>query len=224
MKKKLIASDFDGTLRRSENITKSDADAVKEWQSQNNYFGIVTGRGKDFLEYIKELPVNPDFLIIYNGAYIIDKNNNVVFESYIDYDTFYDLEKLVSKTENVINFDKAEPGVSKHQYYATYDCTESALAAAILINQNMSDKVSAFVNGIHLNVAPKGSSKADGVRIIQNYYNLQKEEVAVVGDDYNDLDMIKAFDGWAMLTGKSDVKKQAKHICDSIASLCRELG
>ena len=66
--KKLIASDFDGTItakgKREENVK-----AIAEWRREGNLFGVVTGRNhKSILHDIRELSVECDFLICSNGA------------------------------------------------------------------------------------------------------------------------------------------------------------
>ena len=40
---KLLASDYDGTLRYEPKVVKEDLDALKRWQQAGNLFVVVTG-------------------------------------------------------------------------------------------------------------------------------------------------------------------------------------
>lgn len=221
--KKLIATDYDGTLRQSDGISEENVSEILKWQAAGNYFGIVTGRNADFIRDAERFDFRPDFLIVYNGAYIVNANAEVIYSCAIDDRDFEELACLVSKIPNARDFDVYVPGKTRYQYYASYESTDDALKAAETVNRKMGDRVTAFVNGIHLNVAEKGCSKTDGVRIVQEYYGLSWDEVAVAGDDFNDMDMITAFDGWAMENGRTEVKQAANNVCSSIAALCRSL-
>ena len=41
---KILASDYDGTLRTGVLVDKKDRDAIVKFQKDGNHFGIVTGR------------------------------------------------------------------------------------------------------------------------------------------------------------------------------------
>ena len=45
----LIATDFDGTLNRDGGIDGVTRKAIDDWRAAGRLFGVVTGRGIDFL-------------------------------------------------------------------------------------------------------------------------------------------------------------------------------
>ncbi|MCR5786644.1 MAG: Cof-type HAD-IIB family hydrolase [Acholeplasmatales bacterium] len=56
-------------------------------------------------------------------------------------------------------------------------------------------------------------SKGEGLKFLRDYYNLKDEETMAIGDEENDLSMIKAAGfGVAMQNGRDSVKKYAKYI------------
>jgi len=225
MVKKLIASDYDGTFRCGE-VSDYNIEMIRKWREKGNYFGIVTGRGVDFFKTVKENGIDEilDYLIVYNGAYIADMNGNVLYESFIPESVFAELETLFSSYTNIEYFDKVrETNDGFHQYYATFPNYEMALEAAKVANERFGNKINAFVNGPHVNIGKLGSSKAEGVKIILEHYELNPDKVAVVGDDYNDLDMIMTHHGWAMKSGQPAVVAQAEHTCESVGALAEEL-
>lgn len=224
MSKKLIASDFDGTFYRNGQISTNDRKLIKKWQESGRYFGIVTGRGLNFFQTVKEKKFKPDFLILYNGALVADGDGNTIHEDFIPRDVFEEIKEIFKQNpDGCLHYDKTGDEDFYHQYYATYENYEQALAVADIINNQLGDKVNAVVNGVHVNIGKKGATKANGVRHILAHYGLSEDEGAVVGDDYNDLDMLKQLDGWAMATGRSEVKAQANHICFSVGSLAKKL-
>lgn len=219
--KKLIASDYDGTFCRVR-VFKNDIKKVDHWRKNGGKFGFVTGRGYDFTNTLKDNNITFDFLILYNGSLILDSNLNTIFESFIDDSVISELEKYFDNNNSVRSYDRSD-GKPKHKYYATCDTFRTALSIAEMINNDLSDYVTAFVNGVHVNCAAKGSSKADGIRFILNYYGYTSEEAAVVGDDYNDIGMISEYNGWAVINSKKAVRKQASHICFSVGTLISKL-
>ena len=63
MKKKLIATDFDGTLYINGRIAGETRRAIDDWRAAGGYFGVVTGRGIDFYDTAKEQGLPFDYLI-----------------------------------------------------------------------------------------------------------------------------------------------------------------
>ena len=159
MNKKLIASDFDGTLFRLGRISKKDIKSVKKWQAEGGYFGIVTGRGSDFPKTISEFDIKPDFLILYNGALILDKNGNVLKETFIDSKTYNEISDFLSGFSDVINFGKKTDTEFNRQFYARFKTPERSVEVAGEINKKFGDRITAFVNGTHINIAKKAQAK-----------------------------------------------------------------
>ena len=223
MKKKLIATDYDGTLRRLGVITKKDRKYIELFRKKGGLFGVVTGRGSDFPKTAAEDGITCDFFILCNGSLILDKDGNLIKEFLIPRDIFVSLEKKFETYEGLRSYSKANDSEFYHHYYSRCDSVEQARQIADEINKEFGDKVTAFVNGDNVNIGLKGSSKAEGVRIAAEYFGLTQEDCAVVGDDYNDLDMIVSLHGWAMKTGRREVRKAAEHLTSSVGALAKEL-
>ena len=92
------------------------------------------------------------------------------------------------------------------------------------VNRLFGDRVTAFVNGEHVNIGKKGSGKAQGVLDALAYFGWQPAEAAVFGDDFNDLEMITALDGWAMATARPEVLAKAPHVCESIGEAAAQFN
>ena len=70
----ILASDYDGTLRRGESISEADRAAISAFRRAGNRFGIITGRGySGFLRELDRVDFSDyDFLICNNGAVLYE--------------------------------------------------------------------------------------------------------------------------------------------------------
>lgn len=216
--KRLIATDFDGTFCRLGRVSGADKRAVRKWRASGRYFGFVTGRGMDFFRTAEELGVEADYFLLYNGALLAGPDGTVYKEYLIPRETFAQLEAFFRTYPDALSFDKADAAPFYHQYYARFENPQRALSVAGAVNAAFGDRVTAFVNGPHVNIGRKGSGKAQGVFDALAHFGLPADAAAVFGDDYNDIEMITAHNGWAVVNARTEVKEKAAHICASVGS------
>ena len=220
MNKKIIATDFDGTFTINRKIPDNTRKNIARWRNAGNYFGFVTGRGTDFFNLLEEMNIDyVDFVIIYNGSLVCDIKGNIIHEDLIDRDMFSILEKEFEKTGDACSYDKVGEDLFYHHYYARYETPDRALQVATVINEKYGDKVTAFVNGDNVNIGVVGSGKAQGVYHILDFYGFSRDAAAVIGDDLNDIEMIKEHNGWAVKTARKEVLEIAPHICENVGDL-----
>lgn len=249
---KIIASDYDGTLRRHKGIEQADREAIKKWRACGNLFGIVTGRDANFITAaIPEDNVELDFVIIYNGVDIYDLSESpkLIKRMSGKTDRLYELLPLILRKSGdwaeFVTPDKNyyltyhdEPADSKNnwaknavlkdvnefiQIYSLYGSDEESLEIVHRLNDGFSDAVSALANGAWLNAAPLGVTKATGVWEYAKLKSVKKEDIYTIGDSYNDLDMIKAFNGFTVDNGAAVVKQAAQAVYRGIWELIDSL-
>ena len=105
---KLLASDFDGTLLIDKNINKKDIYSIKELRKRGNKFIISTGRTLLTMEgVIDKYDLEFDYLVLCNGAVILDKNKDVIKSNLVSFkdvkrilDEFADEDKLMIYFDN----------------------------------------------------------------------------------------------------------------------------
>lgn len=219
MKKKIIATDFDGTIYIHGKISDEDRKAVAIWQKSGGLFGFVTGRGAEFPDTVRELGITPDFIIIFNGALILSRNGNVIYESRISEKVFSDIEKFFSDKDGVTFNAKAEDEELFYQHYSTCIDYRRALELSNEISALYPDEIHSVVNGPHINIGKIGTGKSESVFKVLEYFGLPDDSAAVIGDDYNDMDMIVNHRGWAVKSGRPEVVAAAEHSCSGIAEL-----
>lgn len=99
---KLLAVDYDGTLRRGDVVSDRNKAALKKWHEQGNLFGIVTGRSLESIQReVLKNDLKIDFLITNNGGVQADGNGNVLSISMITFDAVLDIIAYIRKCDCV---------------------------------------------------------------------------------------------------------------------------
>ena len=84
---RVLASDYDGTLRIEEKVTKADLEALARWREAGNLFVAVTGRSMEsFTREIAENGFACDYIIANNGGVFYDGKMNRMQVNYMDFD------------------------------------------------------------------------------------------------------------------------------------------
>lgn len=98
---KFLASDFDGTLYRNNEISKKDMYALKKLKEDGNKMILATGRSlKEINPMLSKYQFEYDYLVLCNGAMIFDKNFNVIRKNIISNET---RKAIINKFYNIGN-------------------------------------------------------------------------------------------------------------------------
>lgn len=87
------------------------------------------------------------------------------------------------------------------------------------LSTEFKNEVDLFISEKHvLDIMPKQISKGNAITKLLNELSLKPEEIACIGDSYNDIPMFRLTpNSFAMATAHEDVKKEARYIVDSVA-------
>ena len=114
--RKIIASDYDGTLARPHlGVTDIDREAIRAWRAAGNLFGIVTGRGR-MEEELARVDVEYDFTIVFNGTEIYDGQGALTLSRMGDGKVLYDALPIMLQKEG----DWVDIVGKERSYYVTY--------------------------------------------------------------------------------------------------------
>ena len=89
------------------------------------------------------------------------------------------------------------------------------------ISLSISEKYSALVNvyrskDTYLEISPKETNKWNAIEKVLSIYNISFDSAIAIGDNYNDIEMIKyAGIGVAVENAKDEIKTVANFICPS---------
>lgn len=245
MKKKVFASDFDGTIYfylADVKLPPENVEKVKEYQEAGNLFGFCTGRQVGGLTPFIGGLIDPDFYITSTGANIVGGHGEDIYRRGIDRDIVDQICDMVDKTQHRISIDingvinvfeemdypgeyhvitgmkDAMPGLV-HQVGIHNETVEEATALAKEINEKFGDYVNAFRNVIEVDVAPKGCTKGKGVERLREFYKEKYGDIKLygIGDSINDIPLLEASDvSYTFPYAPKEVQDIATKVVDTI--------
>lgn len=217
-RKKVFASDFDGTLyfyQAEVKLPPESVEKIKEYQAAGHLFGLCTGRQVGGLTPFITGHFEPDFYITSSGANIVDRAFREIQKRGVDRDVadalikkynpagyrltldvegdicvFHEMD-YPGKYYIITGVEDAPPGLI-HQVSIHTESLEDAAAVSREINGQYGEYVEAFQNVIEVDVAPRGCSKGKGVAVLRKYMGECK--LYGIGDSINDLPLIEASD------------------------------
>ena len=216
---KCLISDFDGTLYDGNFI--NNLKSIKEFIDDGNMFVIATGRTfKNIKNKIVEAGISYNYLICSDGASIFDSNDNIIYNKYLDNDL---KEKLTLRFQNdkrvsLINYDnnfELNGDVTQDTsriLIKTYKKTDYIQIIDELKKEYPYLKIYKSPNWINISIETKDVAITYLEKIIQI------DKIYVVGDSYNDIEMISKYDGYIMANNTLDNDYNYKRV-DTIEKL-----
>lgn len=209
-----LVSDFDNTfytLHYLDNI-----DAICEFVNDGNYFFLTSERNyTQMLSETKNFNIPYSFLICDDGALIYDFYGNQVYQKQISKNVSKEVFKFLEDSHLFYEI-----------WYDTgdeYTLSDDAGVYKILAKPKDYEKIDEFLktfngkfpmvnvqsleNWIH--IMDKEVSKSNAIKELSKMYDFDENKVYTVGDDVNDLSMIKDYRGFAMKNSIDEIKKYA---------------
>lgn len=235
---KMIVTDLDSTLLKNNKTISPFTDSIlARLQERRILFAIATARPiravKGALPFLKF-----DASIFHNGA-LIYAGNRLLAKFGIENPaaiTSVLLKELphsrISIEANDTMYSNCAPEEiwSGIEYTKTRDFHETAhlVADKILVEAHSLDDMNRFQAYIPDNsylqlsenlvamIMNRQATKANGIKILAAHYGISLEEIAVFGDDYNDIDILQSCGiGIAVDNALPEVKAAADQICGS---------
>ena len=232
---KIIASDYDGTLNCRGGISEEDKAAIARFRRAGHRFGVVTGRDMALAASILGgQGFCPDFLISCTGAVIQDADGRVLYKKRGEVGPFLDevfsyavacgAEQIVfsdGEEKHLLDLSLAPlvipPLKAFTQANIRFGDAEQAAAFTAYAVKNHNNRISAHRNGRDVDMPPPSTSKVTG--IYEYAKRFDAPEIYTVGDNVNDLSMIREFCGFAVENAVEQVKAAAAHQCHRIADM-----
>ena len=246
---KCLAVDYDGTLKRQGKINPNTIEALKSFRAEGNIFGIVTGRSvQSIILELAHFGVEIDFLVANNGGVIASVDGEVLSVETIELAVVNELIQLVQSFEDCASYvlndgryrarnilNDQLPDIKYGQLDSMVDEAEMLAKGRIaqmvislssndhrheyakLINERFDGQVIAYPNERCIDIVPFGVSKASGLAKAIASYKLDR--VVAVGDNYNDISMLEAYEGVTFNDSFDEVKQAASFCIDDIYDL-----
>ena len=249
MDMKILGSDFDGTLNYG-GIDEAKCEAIRRWRKTGNLFGIVSGRGPSYLSHLREQypDLEMDFFAAYNGAIIVDARGHVLDDTKCEDVSSAELTAslhgwgcpfvFVNGKQNYTVRKDGEPlqdGECRlsdlpqdfpyfHQISVQLETPADAAVVTKKVQEAYGDRLNPLQNNICIDIVAPIVNKAYGLRRVAALFGGNEADIIAVGDNLNDLDMLKAFRSYAMENGVEEVKLVAGQTVKTVNELIlREL-
>lgn len=229
---KILISDYDQTLYLNDEDMDKNKIAIKKFREKGNIFVIATGRSYfDFHNKVDLYNFEYDYVIINHGATILDKNNNI-------FTNFSIKNEIIDNIKNDLQLEKSLKGFCcskldsrvnfNHKDLTKINVRYNSKEEAMAINKTINDKYANFVNSYYvtensLEIISNEINKSKAIDILLKELSVSKDNAYTIGDGYSDIEMVKDFNGYAMVNSVDELKNIAKKEYNSVSDLINEI-
>lgn len=225
---KLIALDLDGTLLNNEGkVSSYSKQIIQHALGQNIQIVLSTGRPFPFCSHIANQLEATNFLITNNGAEIWKDGKHVVERHYMNPHTIAELWEVGHKKDLLmwmVSPNQLFRKSSRPERFTDYDWLKFGFGNLNkLLADSMYERLAEFdgleitsssVQNIEIN--KKGVNKIEALKRVCGELKISLEHVMAIGDNLNDLQMIKQVGlGVAVDNAVSEIKEFAQFITAS---------
>lgn len=255
MEIKAVFFDIDGTFYDHDNnqVLEENVEAVKKLKENGFKVALCSGRPKEMADELNVFDlVDWDGYIGCTGGVAMNENYEIIYE---DFYTQAQMEKMyrIADENNISLY-----SFGKHEFVNQPICdivmkmvdeyhlkmpeikkwkNEKLHAVSAIKNKHFKQELFQDIEGISytastpygIDFVKEGVNKANGIKQMMKYWQLEKAGYVAFGDSLNDLEMIKhASVGVAMGNGHAKIKEVADIVCGcaseaSIAQTLKEL-
>lgn len=225
---KVLISDYDGTLFLSEDDIKNNASKIKKFRKQGNMFIICTARNfaaikKPCVEY----GIDVDYFFCDIGSVILDNDGKVIYRKYIDIEDRNQIESILDNMENQVFIKRY--GTNNKQGKEITDIVEYKIEGEKSILKEIKEKVDKNCKLrtkitednkliIHTN------TKEESIEIFIKEMKIDRDCVYTVGDELDDLEMLKKYNGYRMDKCNDILKEYITKSVSNISELIDIIG
>jgi len=228
---KMIVSDYDDTFYINDEDIINNVNMVNNFMKKN-IFVIATGRSYfDFKRKKDMYNINYNYLILNHGATILF-NNEIIENKIIDNKIKAQLIKDLEFDHSVNSFSCSE--LESRLSFEVNDLTKIHIEyinkeIAIKVYNKLINKYSNYLNiflvmkNKALEIVSNKTNKAIAISKIRDLEKIDQNDIYVIGDSYNDIEMIKKYKGFSMINSVDDVSKISLKQYSSVSDFIKEV-
>lgn len=199
----IIASDFDNTIyyANDEEKNRKNIEAIRQFIKEGNIFIIITGRNYTRLKKtMNEYDIPYTYLVCEDGAKIFNSVDYCIDSTFLDEEEIVKVKKVLEDLEVDYYLDDGYNETEYHEDCVKIVVRTSSLEEKEKILNAIYDKINVhiYASRNHVNIIHKTVNKEYALNRLFKIENLDFSKLHVVGDDLNDYEMLKAFDGVIM--------------------------
>lgn len=233
--KKFLISDYDGTFFVDDKSIKYNIEKVKEFRNKGNIFAIATGRSfYDFTKNLKEFDIEYDYLIINHGATLLDKKHNLIKNYPIDDKAKQDIKQQFNLIDNpnifVCKCLESRTSIDQNnitKIHIKCNNKDEQLKFNDILNNKYKQFVKSYlITGLNncIEIISSDTDKSIAIKEIAQIEDIEQSEIFTVGDSFNDLEMLEAFNGFCMINSEELVKSKIAKTCTSVAEIIDKIN
>ena len=199
---KLLVTDYDGTMyyeKQDLKALRENIEALKQFIKQNM---VVIATGRPFTSIKKEIDIYDipyNYIISSNGACLFDQNDSPIYTQTIK-------QEIIQKT---VAYLQKLPYISKIKLIDIYGNETNNLENVIQIYveikissiyelKRIKQELEFLDNNQFFNMCYffNQTDKIDGIKRIQELHNIESKDIYTIGNDTNDLLMLKEYNGY----------------------------
>lgn len=221
---KVLVSDFDNTLYVSDNGIIQNNKRIKEFINNGNLFIIATGRSYiDISKMILKYDIPYNYLICNDGGTIFDNSGKLLYKKDIPINIAYNIIDYI-KINNLEELTYIDSGFD---YTRVIDADVNAIIIRDTHNidserilneiQNNFSQVHGYISDNWINITERTVNKANGIKYLIKYLNLNRDYIYTIGDTINDISMIQEYNGGCMINSTDDLKQYCSNHFNSVS-------
>ena len=218
--KKILISDYDGTIFQDDETTKNNIIAINKFRKKH-VFAVATGRSyEDLNKAIDRFGIKCDYYILNYGSQILDKNFKTLKSITLDDKEIDEIESFFLKREckleycnDLVNASEREGNIYK--ILVKYKDKNTLLKDYKLFTKN--HKYNCYILRHHetIEIIKPSINKSHAIDFVSRYAGVY--DVNVIGDSGSDLDMIKKYNGACIKNGNIELENVARKAYNTVS-------
>jgi len=199
----IIASDFENTIyyEGRDELNKKNIESIRKFINEGNIFIIITGRNFTRLKKtIDENNIPYTYLVCEDGAKLFSSEDICIDSTYLDEEEIVRVKQVLEDLKADYYLDDGYKETNSHPDCVKIVVRTSSLDEKEKILNEIYDKINVhiYASRNHVNIIHKTVNKEYALRRLFDREKLDYSKLHTVGDDLNDYEMLKAFDGVIM--------------------------
>ena len=233
----LLVSDYDGTLFTNENDILINCRTIEEFIKKGNKFLLSSGRPYDSLKrQVEKYKIPYSYLGTSDGNFMFDSNDNLIMENYMSKKIVRDLEEL-KKLNIYERIQYAYPNTNSEEYKKD---SLGSIAFVIKEDKITSDftneynrlkqenpkyqfDIYGYGDTYYYMIRPMGINKSSPIIHLEKKLNIPKRKIYTIGDNDNDIEMIKDYNGF-MIGNNFELKNVSLKRYDAVHELINDIN
>lgn len=222
----LLSSDYDGTIKVGTRDFYLNIEFIKEFM-KNNVFLLNTGRKyESIMREVNYYGIDFDYLSCTDGNLVMDKEGRVLYCTNLDISDINSFLKLRNNYDCKVDLVTFEDNILEYKLVLhRFRNNIEVMSKANKICNDLGLVLKPFYEGDLVNcyITDKNISKSTSAVLVSKIEGINPNKIFTIGDEFNDFEMVKDFNGYTFPWGHEDLKEVSQGVCTSVHSLIKKM-